>query len=276
MDGGGLLIKDDNVDGWGQMREEEEDGAMVVESRAKAGFKPISRATVEPDDLPNADEAPFVVIVEEEDELPPTKSLIGGLQSAEQLSQENERRRKHEAKLRDKAKREIEAARVAGGDHHLADETVHRDASGKRIDTKAQRAEQVRQRRDEMEREMQKMEWGKGLVQREDKEKKRQEEEEMAAKPMARYADDFDLNAEQREVERWNDPAAAFLTKKKKVPNKPRYQGPPPPPNRFNILPGYRWDGVDRSNGFERKRMQVANERKMRKDEAHAWGVEDM
>lgn len=57
---------------------------------------------------------------------------------------------------------------------------------------------------------------------------------------------------------------------------KPRYKGPAPPPNRFNILPGYRWDGVDRSNGFEKKRYERMADKRAAQEAAYKWSVEDM
>ncbi|KAF6755475.1 pre-mRNA-splicing factor CWC26 [Ephemerocybe angulata] len=158
-----------------------------------------------------------------------------------------------------------------------AQETVYRDSSGRKVDMKAAKAEAARLKREREEKEAQKMEWGKGLVQRDEKEERRKEMEKNRSRKFARGVDDADLNEELKSKELWNDPAAAFLSKnKKKGPRKPEYSGPPPPPNRFGIKPGYRWDGVDRGNGFEKKLFQSVNARKRKGAESYAWGAEDM
>lgn len=58
--------------------------------------------------------------------------------------------------------------------------------------------------------------------------------------------------------------------------NKIRYRGPPAPPNRYNIMPGSKWDGVDRSNGFEKKYFESINAKKVFEEEAYKWSTEDM
>ncbi|KAJ8692533.1 Pre-mRNA-splicing factor cwc26 [Pleurotus ostreatus] len=205
---------------------------------------------------PAADEQPMVV-----DE--PAAPFTGGLVSAKQL------KKAMGAKKKDTQATQEEIA--------AAQETVYRDATGKKIDTKAERAEAARLKREREEREAKKMEWGKGLVQRDEQEKRRKELENQRGKEFARYADDKDLNEELKSKELWNDPAAAFMTKKRtKGPRKPEYTGPLPAPNRFGIKPGYRWDGVDRSNGFEKKFFQTQNSRKRQGQESHQWSVEDM
>ena len=97
-------------------------------------------------------------------------------------------------------------------------ETVYRDASGRRIDTKAERAEAARLKRAREEQEAKKMEWGKGLVQKDEEEKRKREIEKQKATAFARRADDKDLNEDLMAKELWNDPAAAFLTVRKLYP----------------------------------------------------------
>lgn len=56
---------------------------------------------------------------------------------------------------------------------------------------------------------------------------------------------------------------------------KPTYQGTFPA-NRFGIRPGFRWDGVNRSNGFEKAWFRQQSNQKAVADEAYKWSVEDM
>ncbi|GJE99584.1 Pre-mRNA-splicing factor of RES complex-domain-containing protein [Phanerochaete sordida] len=259
---GAARIQDDDVPGWGDApREDPEDDveAVVAEDRS---FKKRQRAedgagwaTVR-EPTPPADEQPQVV----EEEQPFKGGLLSGAELKKRL-----------------AKQAAPKAPLTQEEIAAAQETVYRDATGRKVDLAAERAEAARKKREAEEKEAKKMEWGKGLVQREEAERKKKELEAMRSTTFVRTIDDKTLNEELKQEERWNDPAAAFLTKKKsKGPKRPEYTGPPPPPNRFGIRPGYRWDGVDRSNGFEKKLFQKQNERKRRGAESYEYSVDDM
>lgn len=147
-----------------------------------------------------------------------------------------------------------------------------------------QEEERLKKDRDEAfrkEMEAKYAKWNKGLKQLESHKEQLASDIHEMDKPLARRKDDQDLDAHLKAIERVEDPMLEFMRKKQKkqkshLPQYPEYKGPPPPPNRFGIPPGYRWDGVDRSTGFEKKLFDRQNNKKAMIEEAHMWSTEDM
>ncbi|GJS66842.1 BUD13 protein [Tanacetum coccineum] len=155
------------------------------------------------------------------------------------------------------------------------------------------------QKKDEKPKEV-KLEWGKGLAQKREAEARLEELELEKAKPFARTRDDPDLDSMLKDRVRWGDPFAHLVKKKHSevvlpdigdnekmkesgfiVPQQvPKHswlkRGFDAAPNRYNIRPGRHWDGVDRSNGFEKQMFNRQNEKRATEQEAYLWSVADM
>ena len=205
---GGTMIRDEDG-GWGEgpMVEDEDDEFSQAVVEKDRGFK--KRKVVDP-----AAEPSWITVqdgdqkVKEESPAPDEKPMIvdtpapvmGGLLRPDQL-------KKFMPQNNVTSADDLTAEEIA-----RAQETVYRDAAGKKIDTKAARANAARLKRLQEEKEAQKMEWGKCLVQKDEAEKRRKELEKSKTTAFARHADDKELNEDLKAKELWNDPAAAFLS----------------------------------------------------------------
>lgn len=215
-----------------------------------------------------------------------------GLQSAAAVTAQLARRQREE---REQFEAERRAGLVKHGNGAEEDETHYRDATGRRVDVSMKRAEARRAALAAEEKERQKVEALKGEVQVEEARRRREQLAEAKTMSLARRADDEDMNREMKEERRWNDPMARFLggeeeglggagggggggggTGKagKKASRRPVYKGAAPP-NRYGIRPGYRWDGVDRSNGFEAERFKALNRRERNKGLEYSWQMDE-
>ncbi|KAF7636062.1 hypothetical protein Mgra_00004510 [Meloidogyne graminicola] len=108
--------------------------------------------------------------------------------------------------------------------------------------------------------------WSKGVTQIKERKEKLDEMEQTLSEGFTRHADDEALNEHLKTQLYSEDPMAEyFRVKSHKIQRRtgivyPTYKGQCLP-NRYNILPGYRWDGVDRSNGFESKMSLEKNKK---------------
>lgn len=191
-----------------------------------------------------------------------------GLQTAAQVAaamkqKQDEERRKADEVLKD-----------AGS---AAQETIYRDASGRIINVAMKRAEARKKAEEEERKRLEKEKAARGDVQNAEAARRKQQLQDAKTMTVARYADDADLNDELKERGHWNDPAAGFLRKKKagrSVTGKPLYQGAFQP-NRYGIRPGYRWDGVDRGNGFETQWFASRNRKANIEKLEYAWQMDE-
>ncbi|RDH38202.1 Pre-mRNA-splicing factor of RES complex-domain-containing protein [Aspergillus welwitschiae] len=159
-----------------------------------------------------------------------------------------------------------------------AQETIYRDASGRIINVALKRAEARRAEEEKKAKEEEAKEALMGDVQRKEREERKQQLRDVRAMPLARTAEDEELNDELKGKLRWNDPAAQFLTSVKEGgtsrTGKPLYKGGFAP-NRYGIRPGHRWDGVDRGNGFEKEWFLARNRKGRLEALDYQWQMDE-
>lgn len=227
------------------------------------------------------DEAPAVVDVEADQDDGAPKMSSGakaGLQTAAdtELLLAAETAREEEEERRERKKK-----RQKDKDAAPEEETIYRDATGRRIDISLARQQARAAEVAKLQAEKKEREAAMGDVQLKQREQAKQDLEDAKFLTLGRTAEDEELNERQKEELRWDDPMAQYIAEQRaereaeEAAKNPRsrknrgqdetvvvklrkreYQGAAPP-NRYGIKPGWRWDGVDRGNGFEKEWFQA-------------------
>lgn len=223
-----------------------------------------------------------------------------GLQTAADTARLAEAEEREKARELARSKKNKKSGGGNNAETNPEEETIYRDATGRRIDVSLKRAEARRVELEKIAAEKKARDEARGDVQRAERDQRKQDLEEAKFLTVARGADDEDMNREMKEVVRWDDPMAMYMAQKKAeerslegpmtrkgdvsgkgkggagavVARKKLYQGSAPP-NRYGIAPGWRWDGVDRGNGFEKDWFQARGRKARNEDLSYQWQMDE-
>jgi len=167
-------------------------------------------------------------------------------------------------------------------------ETMDSEVTGRFAETKVRGRLKEKEEKERLEKEKKEVpehikqkfeQWNRGVKQVEGAIQRLDDNLYEMSKPLTRTEDDQDREKLLKETEREDDPMLEYMRKKKekkqgKVKKLPQYNGPMPPPNRFGIRPGYRWDGVVRTNGFEEKLLTRDVKKNAQELEAYKWNMD--
>lgn len=178
-------------------------------------------------------------------------------------------------------------------------ETIYRDATGRRIDISLRRAEARAEATAKAAAEKKARDDAMGEVQVREREEAKAQLEEAKYLTVGRDVDDEEMNERLKGEVRWDDPMAGYIAQRNaereemegigKSRNKGRgdeeeegvvrsrrrvYAGAAPP-NRYGIKPGWRWDGVDRGNGFEKEWFQARGRRTRNENLEYQWAYDE-
>ena len=153
---------------------------------------------------------------------------------------------------------------------HFHKRILYRNESGKRVE------DQYQTQLQKGSNEEAEIDVNTGKVQRQKDLQLYHERELLKQGTFARSIDDADQY--KKEIIREGDPMAAAAARNMDSNGslKRVYKGPQPKPNRYGIRPGYRWDGVDRGNGFEDKVLAMLYGKGHKKEQMYKYSCSDM
>jgi pre-mRNA-splicing factor CWC26 len=212
--------------------------------------------------------------------------ISSGIRAGLQTAADSERL---EAEAAHKAASEAKALKKSRKPSPPPEETVYRDATGRRIDVSMKRAEARAAEVARLKAEAKEKADAMGEVQLAAREKGKEDLAEAKFLTVARGADDEEMNEELKGRVRWDDPMAGYMAVKQaeempagarqaaagtSKPRKKEYAGAAPP-NRYGVRPGWRWDGVDRGNGFEKEWFQARGKQARTRDLEYQWQMDE-
>jgi len=156
-------------------------------------------------------------------------------------------------------------------DNHHQEETIYRDSkTGKKmkLNVENQQNQSIEQKKQQKWENM-------GTIQKRQMEERVQQE--LQPSSFARTLNDVD--DWKKHTIRDGDPMMSTARSNKtarQANQKPVYKGPQGKPNRYSIPPGYRWDGIDRGNGFEDLVLAQLYAKGRKDEEAYKWSCADM